>query len=173
MKQILINTIFVLLISASLASCAQESKVNNKAYGLMLSTLLDHSVSEIAVSEIDTSDTNLVFIDARELAEFKISHIEDAIHVGYDNFDIKDSTIQQLDKQAKIIVYCSVGYRSEKIAEQLLENSFKDVSNLYGGIFEWKNQNRNVVDTYQQPTEKVHAFDKTWGVWLRKGEKVY
>ncbi|MEL6718853.1 MAG: rhodanese-like domain-containing protein, partial [Bacteroidota bacterium] len=68
--------------------------------------------------------------------------------------------------------YCSVGYRSEKISEQLLEAGFKDVSNLYGGIFEWKNQDHEVVDE-KGATEKVHAYDRVWGFWLKEGKKVY
>jgi len=23
------------------------------------------------------------------------------------------------------------------------------------------------------PTERVHAYSRTWGLWLRKGKKVY
>lgn len=44
---------------------------------------------------------------------------------------------------------------------------------MVGGIFEWKNQNNIVVDNSGAETQKVHAYGKTWGMWLNKGEKVY
>lgn len=69
-------------------------------------------------------------------------------------------------------MYCSIGYRSEKIAKKLLENGYDNVSNLYGGIFEWANQGNKVYNDYGETT-KVHAFSRLWSVWLNKGEKVY
>ena len=48
-----------------------------------------------------------------------------------------------------------------------------DVSNLYGGIFEWVNQENPVIDTTGNETKNIHAYNKTWGVWLNKGNKVY
>ena len=66
-------------------------------------------------------------------------------------------------------MYCSVGYRSEKVSEKLI----KAGSNMYGSIFEWVNQGRPVYDSDGVPTDRVHAFDETWGAWLLKGEKVF
>ena len=99
-----------------------------------------------------------------------MSHIQDAIWVGYDDFDL--SRVGEVEKNQKIVVYCSVGYRSEKVSEKLIEAGYEDVANLYGGIFEWRNQDQEVVDEQGQ-TNKVHAYDKVWGVWVTKGEKVY
>lgn len=135
----------------------------------MLYTLLDHSVTEIAVKEAIGNDS-IIFLDARSLAEYNVSHIKDAIHVGYDNFSFESVPSDAKDKP--IVVYCSVGYRSEKIAEKLNENGYKNVSNLYGGIFEWVNQG-NPVYQGDTTTQNVHAYDKTWGIWLNKGHKVY
>jgi predicted sulfurtransferase len=77
-----------------------------------------------------------------------------------------------MPKDTPIIVYCSVGYRSEKVAEQIIAAGYTQVSNLYGGIFEWVNEEQPVYDT-KGKTQKVHAYNKVWGVWLRKGKKVY
>ncbi len=143
--------------------------VSSKSYGFMLDKILSHSVKELSVS--DVSMDGVVFVDAREKSEYSISKIEGAIWVGYDDFEL--SRVQEISKDLKIVVYCSVGYRSEKIAEKLQGAGYTDVSNLYGGIFEWVNQDRAVVDDQNTPTTKVHAFSRVWGVWLNKGEKVY
>ena len=47
--------------------------------------------------------------------------------------------VEDIARESTIVVYCSVGYRSEKIAEELDKLGFTNVSNLYGGIFEWIN----------------------------------
>jgi 3-mercaptopyruvate sulfurtransferase SseA len=72
-----------------------------------------------------------------------------------------------------IVVYCSLGVRSEDIAEQLKKEGYTNVYNLFGGIFEWKNSNHKVYDNKEEPTENVHAFSKKWSKWLLKGNKIY
>ena len=85
-----------------------------------------------------------------------------------------EKTIKKLpNKNAKIVVYCSLGIRSEIVADKLIKQGYTNVYNLYGGIFEWKNNNYNVIDTLGNTTEKVHTFNKDWSKWLFKGEKVY
>lgn len=150
---------------------AQEATVGSKSYDLMLQTLLDHSVPEITVEEAIDIRENAVFLDARERNEFEISHIENSTYVGYDNFDL--ARLEGIPKDQPIVVYCSVGYRSEKVSEQLLAAGYQDVANLYGGIFEWKNQQQPVVNMKGKDTERVHAYNRTWGVWLNEGKRVY
>jgi rhodanese-related sulfurtransferase len=153
----------------SASALAQD--VESRTYSIMLSGLLSRTVPEADVIETSKDTQNLVFLDAREKAEFDVSHIKNAVWIGYDDF--KMSRLNGISKDAEIIVYCSVGYRSEKITQKLQEAGFKHAKNLYGGIFEWVNQDQEVVNSANQPTQKVHGFDKFWGVWLKKGEKVY
>lgn len=145
-------------------------QVKSGAYRLMLKGLLDHSVPEISVQKLAQQATSVMLLDAREPKEFSVSHLQGAILVGYDHFD--GLPVEHLPKDTPLVVYCSVGYRSEKIAEKLLKAGFTNVSNLYGGIFEWVNQGFPVVND-NGPTENVHAYNKKWGVWLRQGKKVY
>ena len=167
---------FILLIFITLftfqASHAQE-KVENPKYEKKLKRLLDHDVNEVSVEEVLKMDSliNIIYLDAREKNEFDVSHIDSAIWVGYDSFDI--DSLQNLPKDKKIVVYCSVGYRSEKVSEKLIKQGFTDVSNLYGGIFEWKNAGYPVYNSEKKATENVHAYDKNWGQWLRRGKKCY
>ncbi len=147
-----------------------QKKVNSDAYNLMLKTLLSHSVKEVSVREIQPISNMVVFVDSREKSEFNVSHIKNAIWVGYNDFDI--SRMAGIDKEKKVIVYCAVGARSENISEKLLADGYTDVANLYGGIFEWVNEG-NPVYNNQGKTNKVHAYSKTWGIWLKAGDKVY
>ena len=82
----------------------------------------------------------------------------------YDNFKIK--SVSKLDKNATIVVYCSVGYRSGKIGKKLREAGFTSVFNLYGGLFDWAN-NGNPIYSKKGVVKKVHPYNAKWGKWLK------
>ena len=154
-----------LLISNQLFS---QQRVENNKYDLMLEKLLSHNVNEVAITDL-ANDSNIVYLDARSKNEYDVSHIENAIWVGCDKFKMK--TVEGISKDRKIVVYCSVGYRSEIITQKLNKSGFKNVSNLYGGIFEWVNQQHKVYNN-NGVTNNVHVYNEEWGVWLQKGTKV-
>jgi len=159
------------LLFLSLLGHAQS--VGSRAFDLMLSGLLSESVEQLDVAELQNSKAKPYLLDARERSEFEVSHLNGARWVGYDDFDIK--ALKDIPKDETILVYCSVGYRSEKIGEQLKEAGYSHVYNLYGGIFEWANNGLPLVNTNNEPTNQVHAYDRIWGVWLDEEtvEKVY
>ncbi|TDE03586.1 rhodanese-like domain-containing protein [Flavobacterium hiemivividum] len=130
------------------------------------------TVPYIKVNELKEKK-NLVFLDAREPQEYKVSHIQNAIPVGFDHFNSKKVTANLKDKNATIIVYCSIGVRSEQIGEKLQKLGYKNVYNLYGGIFEYKNNGEKVVNNQNKVTDSIHTYNKAWSIYLKKGIKVY
>ena len=167
---LVIFLLVIVTLFVAIKNINAQTHVESKSFDLMLSTLLSHSAKEVGVADV-SDDTLSVFLDAREKKEFDVSHIKNAIWVGYEDFDTL--RVQNIARDEKIIVYCSVGYRSEKIAEKLVASGYTNVVNLYGGVFEWVNQDKPVVDQTGNETELVHAYSKKWGIWLNKGVKVY
>lgn len=131
------------------------------------------SVPYISIQELAMSKSEVIILDAREPKEYDTSHIKNAIYIGYDNFDI--ATVSKIieNKQAQIVVYCSVGIRSEVIAEKLKKAGHDNVFNLYGGIFNWKNEDFSVFNAEGKETDSIHTFNQEWSKWLKKGVKVY
>ncbi|WP_369825399.1 rhodanese-like domain-containing protein [Formosa sp. Hel1_31_208] len=127
----------------------------------------------ISVEELAMPKTKAIILDARELAEFEISHLKNAIHIGYDEFQMASIENVIQNKNNEIIVYCSLGIRSEVIAKRLREEGYTNVKNLFGGIFEWKNKNFKVYNSQDKLTDSIHAYSKSWSKWLEKGIKVY
>jgi rhodanese-related sulfurtransferase len=162
------NLFFILSILVSTLTFAQQ-KVESNAYNSMLKGLLKHNVEEVSAIEAAIME-DVVFLDSREKNEFEVSHIKDAKWIGYDTFDLEN--VKEVPKDAKIIVYCSVGARSENVSNKLKEAGYTNVSNMYGGIFEWVNQDLPIYRSGEE-TKKVHAYDQEWGVWVTKGEKVF
>lgn len=141
----------------------------------LLSKYNSHSTPYISVEELKMQNANekVFILDAREVEEFKVSHLKNSIYVGYNNFSAEKVTSKILDNNAPIVVYCSLGIRSETISEKLKDAGYTNVKNLYGGIFEWKNKGYSVYDSTNTETQKIHAFSKHWAKYLNKGEKVY
>lgn len=163
--------ILSLLTFGFLAVTAQSQNIEDKAYANRLKFLLSHNVTEISVKEAAAIQHQALFLDARERTEYNVSHIKNSKWVGYDTFDA--NVLKGVDKNKKIVVYCSVGYRSEKITKKLNGLGYKNVANLYGGLFEWANQGEKVYDNDNEVTLKVHTYNKAWSKWLRRGVKVY
>lgn len=108
--------------------------------------------------------STIYILDAREEKEYETSHIKTARFIGFDNFKI--TSVADIPKSSKVYVYCSIGYRSEKIGEKLLAAGFKSVYNLYGGIFNWANNGYPLIDDQGKATKAVHGYNKKWGKWL-------
>jgi rhodanese-related sulfurtransferase len=160
--------IIIFTLAFSLSACGQ----NHASFQEMALEMSKGSAPKTKGFTLnDTKMPNIVYLDAREKEEFEVSHIKGAIFVGYENFDIKN--LPELEKTATIVVYCSVGYRSEKIAEELIQHGYTQTQNLFGGIFDWINKGYSVYDATGKETQKIHGYSKSWAKWLTKGEKVY
>lgn len=133
----------------------------------------NESVPYISVDELAKLKIGAILLDARESKEFEVSHLQNAIHVGYNDFDIRTVTENIKDKSTKIVVYCSIGVRSEDIAEKLKQEGYTNIYNLFGGIFEWKNKENPIYNTSGEETNNVHVYSKKWGKWLLKGNIIY
>jgi len=147
----------------------QYSYGQSLPYQTLLKGLYDSSFPVVKPEQI-TELTNYQVLDAREKVEYQVSHLQHAKWVGHETFSLK--TVAELDKNKPILIYCTVGARSEEVGKTLQKAGFKKVYNLYGGIFHWVNEGRTVFAN-GKPTLRVHAYSKPWSVWLIKGEKVY
>lgn len=139
------------------ASC-QQSDFDKK-----VNSYLNYTAPVIGVDQAYKEKEEILFLDAREKEEYHISHLPGAKYLGYDNFN--PNILEKVNKNSKIVVYCSIGYRSEKIATKLRNLGFTNVFNLYGSIFEWSNKSYPVYQNKKQVFE-VHTYNKKWSQWV-------
>ncbi|MEO0472113.1 MAG: rhodanese-like domain-containing protein [Bacteroidota bacterium] len=166
MPRILFSSTLLLLLTSCMYGQKTQADFHN-----MLADMYRYSVPLVKSAELKTDSSEVLLLDTREKNEFEVAHLDGAKWVGYDDF--QSEALAEVPKDKPIVVYCSVGYRSERIGEKLQEMGFTNVRNLYGGIFQWKNEGNDVVNKTGQSTEKVHTFNANWSQWLLKGEKVY
>lgn len=162
----MVRIIFFLILFAGTLSI---SKGQSMPYQVLLKGLYDASFPVVKPEQISNL-SNYQVLDAREKVEYQVSHLQNALWVGHDTFNLK--AVEKLDKAKPILIYCTVGARSEKIGKILQKEGFSRVYNLYGGIVHWVNEGRPVFAN-GKPTLQIHTYSKPWSIWLTKGEKVY
>lgn len=108
----------------------------------------------------DATAQRVLLLDTRSPEEYAVSHLPGARRIAPDatSFPALDTVAQD----TPIIVYCSVGYRSARIASRLQSQGFSNVANLEGSIFRWANEGRTVVRD-DSTVHAVHPYDATWG----------
>lgn len=162
-----------LLALAGCGGSADDAAGPGLAYDRLLRTMYRHTVPTMMpaalVRELRRPSAPLL-LDIRTPVEFRVSHLRGARLVPYDSL----ATLQlaDVDRTRPIVVYCSVGVRSERMGEQLHALGFQQVHNLYGGLFEWVNEGYPVYNS-QGLTQNVHPYSALWGAWLKRGRKVY
>ena len=102
----------------------------NEAFDQKVERTIKFTVPTIDPDGLKSMGENVYILDARELEEYEVSHIPKAKFIGYKDFDA--DMLPQMSKDDKIVIYCTIGYRSEKIGEKLEEIGYENVYNLYG-----------------------------------------
>lgn len=122
-------------------------------------------VSTDTVAQWVQSDPSLLLIDVRSRDEFTVSQLKRTVNLQSVQ-DISEAIAQR--KPSKTVLYCSVGFRSSKLAQELAQRGFSSVANLEGSIFQWANEGRPLYRG-EVPVEKVHPFGKRWAGLLKPG----
>lgn len=160
--------------SAGVAKNTAEVMLSDPDLKREVDALITQDVPIITCEELASlrnTNKGLVLLDARPSNEYEVSHIKGAKHIGYESFSIED--IWSIDRESEVVIYCSVGQRSEEVGKKLMDMGFKNVRNLYGSIIEWVNQGHEVVDPSGQPTRRVHVHERRRAKWLRNGKSVF
>lgn len=157
--RILLSFLFVSFLTVSFGQTKAYKKMLAKYYN-------DFPTISIEDALKDNKSNKSVFLDVREEEEFNVSHIKYAIRMEPNGSGIHE--LKDIDKSTKIIVYCSVGARSQSFGEKLVKKGYTNVFNIYGGIFHWANSNYPLVNMYNQPVKNVHGYNADWGKWLNK-----
>ncbi len=138
--------------------------VQNPAFEKKLNQLLTFDVPLISATELKDSSDKYAIIDARSMEEYQVAHIANAQFLDYGSFDVGQWSA--LPKDQAVAVYCSVGYRSEKIARKFKAAGYQKVYNLYGGIFEWANDGYPLVNDQGEEVQTVHTYNRKWSKWM-------
>lgn len=115
---------------------------------------------------------DVVVIDARNDYEYEIGHFRGAINPKINAFRelpqwVRENLSDYKDK--KILTYCTGGIRCEKFTGFLLEEGFRDVNQLHGGIIMYGKDEEVQGELFDG---KCYVFDERISVPINKKEPV-
>ena len=106
-----------------------------------------------------------VLVDERAPEEQAVSMIPGALRAD-------DLQTRWEDFRGKtVIVYCTIGYRSGKLAQELRARGVAAV-NIRGGLLGWVHAGGPVADA-GGPVKRIHVYGKTWDLAPADFEAVY
>lgn len=125
-------------------------------------------ISTVALESQLKSNTPPLLIDARKAEEYAISHLPKAVQAK----NKPEAEALNIPKNQPIVVYCSIGYRSARLAQQLAASGYL-TTNLEGSLFQWANEDRPLISA-GKVTRRVHPYSPLWGQLLNSPlEKAY
>lgn len=91
------------------------------------------SVKELDTEAFDAKrkESGVILVDVRNAGEYAQGHLSEARLMPVNELP---NTMDQLDRNATILVYCRSGMRSAKAAQLLMDSGFSKVFNLKGGL---------------------------------------
>lgn len=104
-----------------------------------------------------------ILLDARNQAEYQLSHLKHAQWIDPQQPDVTKFSNAQ---DTPVVVYCSIGYRSARVATLFAAAGYTHVYNLEGSIFQWANEGYPVFRDSEQTT-LVHPYNQIWGKLLK------
>ena len=168
--------LFIILILTSMnINSSSKEKTSNKGLSATHTVISKRyaTVPHLTTNDVIKMDKNsYVIFDVREKDEYAVSHIKNAIQVdpSIDTSSFYKKYAQQI-KDKTIIVYCSVGARSSKLAANLLDANKDELKiyNLERGIFGWHNESRPLFQT-SHSTEFIHPYNSIWGRMVNRAK---
>lgn len=100
----------------------------------------------VSVFEKEMKSDSVQLLDVRTPEEYAEGHINGAININVQSDKFRETAVKKLSKDSAVLVYCRSGKRSLTAAEILTKLGYK-VVNLKGGIIDWKENGRPLVDS--------------------------
>ena len=108
----------------------------------------------------------VLFVDVRPLEERNVSMIPGAV--------AEEAFLNNLEqyKDHIIIGYCTISYRSGKLAQELMNKQGIIMYNLRGGLLAWVHEGGKIVDPKGE-TKRIHVYGRKWNLAPSRFEAVW
>lgn len=98
---------------------------------------------------------NVLFIDARDEADYIVGHIAKSVNIPFDDFDNHKSKLESISKEKPIVIYCA-GTECDLsilLGNLLFSQGYKQVYVFFGGWDDWVNANYPIEYPSEQKNE--------------------
>ncbi len=140
-----VKYLFILFATVFLAS-ACNSQTNSQ------------SLNANAFNQKISEQNDAVVLDVRTPEEYAGGYIANATNIDFRSSNF-ETEILKLDKNKTYLVYCLSGKRSASAKEVMMQNGFKNVINLDGGILAWQAANLPLTQTNASTNQDALSMD--------------
>lgn len=98
---------------------------------------------------------NVLFIDARDEADYLAGHIAKSVNIPFDDFDNHKSKLESISKEKPVVIYCA-GTECDLsilLGNLLFSQGYKQVYVFFGGWDDWVNANYPIEYPSEQKNE--------------------
>ncbi len=122
--------------SQTLDSRRDESMTSAKIFETQEDNLYYPGVQDVDPKEVHRQINNVICIDVRQPEEFRgeLGHIPGSKLIVLDTLDSK---LDQIPKNQTVVLICRSGSRSARAAAFLMNEGWKQVFNMKGGMLLW------------------------------------
>ena len=162
-------SIVEIIVLIFLSGCQKAAVSNNIQRDRVITMYREYAKEWILVKGISVEELQqrqeFVLVDVRLPEEVAVSFIPGAI--------TKEQFENNLDRYQKttIVVYCTIGYRSGKYAQQLRQQGI-EVLNLEGSLLAWSHAGGKLINE-TGPTKQIHVFNRNWQLTAEGYEAVW
>lgn len=129
LKFITLLMLMMLTMTLTVACAKNEAKPADGSSDV--ATIKTMTGEELVKQNSGKEKDKVLIIDVRSPEEYKTGHIQHAININVEGFEDRIGELEDL-KEFPIITYCNSGKKSGQVAEILVNNGFKDVTNAAG-----------------------------------------
>src|SRR4051812_6649065 len=144
---------------------SRAEKLEGKLRVAMLKANKDIQGPWIKAAELKAmiDDTDLILVDVRQPVERNVSMLPHAI----DTYQFADQYRHGIPPGKRLVLYCTIGYRSGKYGEKLAPLGIK-YQVLEGGILMWSFVGGPLAARNEHsewlPTKRIHVYDAEWNI---------
>lgn len=124
---ILFTALFVILLIVGCSRTGADDSNGTATVGYQ-------EISAEQLKPMMDSDNNLLVVDVREKDEYRQGHLQGSVLIPMSEFT---SHLNELPKEKEIVVVCETGARSAQVADYLVQQGYKQVYDLTGGLSAW------------------------------------
>lgn len=97
-------------------------------------------------------------VDVRTPEEFSEAHLEGALNLDINGPEFQNQ-VASLDKSKPVFVYCLSGGRSKNAAVYLVNNGFKEVYEMTGGMMQWRKAGKPLEENAKAASAGMNMED--------------
>lgn len=99
-------------------------------------------------------------LDVRTAGEYRQVHMSNALQADWTKQEEFAERVKYLDKNKPVLIYCASGGRSGQAGQWMVQQGFKKVDNLAGGMIAWRQAGLPTISEEGLPSMTMQEYNR-------------